>query len=111
VLDKVAVLFFFALGRANAQGLHEYIAFDVQISAGHDVVNHAHAFKQSQVLEGSGNAHFCHLSAVHVAEGLTTERNAAFLGFIDTIDTVQHGTFASAVGPNDGSDFMLANVE
>ena len=83
----------------------------MQISAGHDVVNHAHAFEQSQVLEGSGNAHFCDLPAVHVAEGLAAKRDAAFLRFVDTIDTVQHGAFARAVGSNDGPDLMLANVE
>ena len=42
---------------------------------------------------------------------LAAKRDAAFLGFVDAIDTVQHGAFARAVGSNDGPDLMLAHVE
>ena len=73
VLDIGAVLHFFALGRPNAQGLQQYIAFDAQVAPGHDVVEHAHALEQGQVLEGAGNAHLGHLAAVHVVKGLTAE--------------------------------------
>ena len=69
VLDLLAVGHFFAFCRTNAQGLHEDVALDLEVAAGRDVVDHAHAFEQRQVLEGAANAHLGDLARVH-AKGL-----------------------------------------
>ena len=66
--DFFAVHFLFALRRADAQGLHQQIALDLQVAPGHDVVDHAHALEQCQVLEGTPYPHHRHLVTVHVAE-------------------------------------------
>ena len=111
VLDKLAVFFFFSLGRADAQGLQKQVAFDLQVAPGHDVVNHAHALEQGQALKGATDAHAGHLVAVHVAEGLTAERNRTLLRPIDPIDAVEHRTLARAVGADDGPHLMLAHIK
>jgi hypothetical protein len=71
---------FLALGRADAQRLQQQVAFDLEVAAGHDVVDHAHALEQRQVLEGARHAHLGHLAAVHVAEGLAPEGDGACCG-------------------------------
>jgi hypothetical protein len=53
------------------------IAFDLQVAAGHDVVDDTHALEQRQVLEGAANAHAGHLVTVHVTEGLPFEGDGA----------------------------------
>jgi hypothetical protein len=100
-----------AFGRADPQRLQEQVALDAQVAPGHDVVDDAHALEQGQVLEGAGDAHGGHLAAVHVAEGLTLEADAALLRRVDTVDAVQHRTLARAVGPDDGPDLVLAHIE
>ena len=107
----LAVFNFFAFCRTPAQGLHEQIAFHAQVAPGHDVVQHAHAFEQGQVLEGAGHAHDRHLVAVHVAESLAAKRDAALLRCVDAVDAIEHRAFARAIGADDGADFMLAHIK
>ena len=102
-------LFFFS--RADADRLHQQIAFDFQVAARHDVVEHAHAFEQCQVLEGARHAHDGHLVAVHVREGLAAKGDGALLRRVDTVDAIEHGAFAGAVGADDGADLVLFDIE
>ena len=101
----------FALSRTNAQRLQQDIAFDLKVAPRHDVVQHAHAFEQSQVLKSARYAHGGHFMAVHVFKRLAAKGNAAFLRLVHTVNTVQHGRFACAVRPNDGANFMLAHIK
>src|SRR3990167_4130739 len=109
--NRFAVLELFLLGWANAQGLQQQVAFDFQVAARHDVVEHAHALEQRQVLEGAGHAHHGHLVAVHVPEGLAAKGDGALLRRVNAIDAIEHGAFAGAIGPDDGADFVLLDVE
>src|SRR5574343_1047574 len=111
VLDLLAMGFLFALGRAHTQGLQEQVAFDLEVATRHDVVDHAHALEQGQVLEGAGDAHFGHLAAVHVVEGLATESDRALGRGVDPVDAVEHGALAGAVGADDGADLVLFHIE
>ena len=111
VLDKLAVLLFFALGRANAQGLQEHVALDAQVATRHDVVDHAHALEQGQVLEGARHAHLGHLARIHVLEGVASESDAALLRLVDPVDAVKHGAFASPVGADDRADLVFLHVK
>ena len=111
VLDIRPVLHFFALGRPDAQGLQQQIAFDAQVAPGHDVVKHAHALEQGQVLKSARNAHLGHLAAVHVVKGLALKRDGARLRRVHAIDAIEHRAFARPVGANDGADFVLAHIE
>jgi hypothetical protein len=102
---------FLALGRADAQRLHEQVALDLEVAPGHDVVDHAHALEQRQVLEGARHAHLGHLAAVHVAEGLAAKGDAALLRRVDAVDAVQHRALAGAVGADDGADLVLRTLK
>ncbi len=111
VFDFLAVHFLFALGRPNAQRLPEQVALDLEVAPGHDVVDHAHALEQRQVLEGAPDTHHGHLVAVHVAEGLSAETDGALLRRVNPIDAVEHGALARAVGADDGAYFVFAHVK
>ena len=62
-----------ALGRADADRLQQQVAAHLQVAPGHEVVEHAHALEQRQVLERARDAHLGHLARVHVAEGAAAE--------------------------------------
>lgn len=49
--------------------------------------------------------------AVHVAEGLAFEGDAALLRRVHAVDAIQHGAFARAIGSDDGANLMLAHVK
>ena len=101
----------FTLGRPDAQSLQKDVALDLEVATRHDVVDHAHAFEQRQILERASNAHLRHLAAVHVVEGLAPKGDRALGGGVHTIDAVEHGALARAVGSDDGANFMLAHIE
>src|SRR3990167_2567255 len=65
-LDELAVRHLLALGRPQSKRLLEEVALHAQVAAGHDVVEHAHALEQRQVLEGARDARLGHLARVHV---------------------------------------------
>src|SRR3990167_5674536 len=111
VLDVLAVADLLALGRADTQRLHQQVAFDLEVAAGHDVVDHAHALEQRQVLECARHAHLGHLARVHVRERLAPEGDRAVLRRVHAVDAVEHGAFARAVGADDGADLVLFHVE
>ena len=85
--------------------------FILQVAPGHDVVEHAHALEQRQVLEGARHAHLGHLARVHVPEGLAAEGDGALLRLVDAVDAVEHRALAGAVGADDGAHLVLAHVE
>ena len=111
VLDVFTVANFLALGRPDAQRLQQQVAFDLEVAAGHDVVDHAHALEQRQVLEGAPDAHLGHLAAVHVVKRLAPEGDGAFGRRVHPVDAVEHGALAGAVGADDGADLVLFDVE
>src|SRR5690606_7032261 len=111
VLHPLAVGDFLAFGRAQPQRLGQHAGLHAQVAARHDVVQHAHALEQGQVLEGARNAHFGGAARIHPGELLFLQQDAAFLGRIDAVDDVQHRALAGAVGADDGADLVLAHVE
>src|SRR5690606_15612447 len=110
VLDEFPVGDLFALGRTQTEGLCQDPAFHAQVAARHDVVEHAHALEQGQVLEGTRNAHFGGAARIHFGELHTGQGDFTLLRRIDAVDDVEHGTFAGAVGAYDGPDFMFLDV-
>jgi hypothetical protein len=91
--------------------LREQAALHLEVAPRHDVVEHAHALEQREVLEGARHAHLGHLARVHVLEGLAAESDGALLRPIDAVDAVQHRALARAVRADDGPHLMLAHVE
>src|SRR5688500_13088630 len=110
-LDELAVADLLALGRPDAQRLQQQVALHAQVAARHDVVEHAHALEQREVLEGARDAHLGHLARVHVLEGAAAEVDLALLRAVDAVDAVEHRALAGAVGTDDGADLVLAHVE
>src|SRR5574343_1176638 len=111
VLDELAVRALLAFGGAPADGLLEDVRLHLEVAPRHDVVDHAHALEEREVLEGARHAHLGDLTRVHVREGLATEGDLAFLGRVDAVDAVEHRALAGAVGADDGADLVLADVE
>ena len=111
VLDELALLGLLALGRAPAQRLLEQVAAHLQVAPGHDVVDHAHALEQGEVLEGARHAHLGHLTRVHVLERLPAQRDRALLRLVDAVDAVEHRALARAVRADDGAYLVLADIE
>src|SRR3990167_5963529 len=107
VLDELAVRFFLALRRADADRLLEEVGLHLQVAPGHDVVDDIHALEQRQVLEGACHAHLGHLAAAHVAEGLAAKADRALLRLVDPVDAVEHAALARAVGADDGADLAM----
>ena len=62
-----AVFHFFAAAPTDPQGLLNEAGLDLQVAAGHDVVEHRHAGEQRDVLEGAGDTVLGCLVGVHVA--------------------------------------------
>lgn len=110
-LDELPVFDFLALGRAPADGLLQDVGLHAQVAPGHDVVQHAHALEQREVLKGARYAHGGDLVRIHVREHAAAKPDGAELRRIDAVDHVQHGAFPGTVGPDDGADLVLAHVE
>src|SRR5690606_67658 len=100
-----------ALGLADAQRLLEEIAAHLEVAAGHDVVQHAHALEEREVLEGAGHARLGHLAGVHPRELPPAKDDAAGLRGVDAVDHVEHRALAGAVRADDGPDLVLPHVE
>ena len=101
-----------ALGaRPSRERLLEQVGAHLQVAPGHDVVEHAHALEEREVLEGARDAHLGHLARVHVAEGLAAQADRALLRLVDAVDAVEHRALAGAVRADDGADLVLADVE
>src|SRR5690606_9137218 len=111
VLDEFAVADFLALGRPPAQRLRQQTALHAQVAAGHDVVQHAHALEQRQVLERAGDAHLGGAARVHARVAPALEFNAALLRRIDAVDDVEHRALAGTVRADDGADLVFAHIE
>ena len=68
-LDELAVLDLLALAPGPMRSAcWKRLRLHLQVAPGHDVVEHAHALEQRQVLEGARDAHLGHLVRVHVRE-------------------------------------------
>ena len=55
-----------------------------------DVLKHSHVSKQLDVLECPRNAELRNLVWTHAQNGLALPADVALLGFIDTVETVEH---------------------
>src|SRR5262249_60072104 len=108
LLDAATVLHLLGERRAVTQQLPEEAAPHLQAAAGHDVVERAHAFKQRDVLEGTGDAAARRRVGPHLLARLAAEGDAPFLRLIEAVDDVEQRRLAGAVRPDDGADLALA---
>ena len=106
-----AVLALFAFGRAPADGLLEQIGLHAQVAPSHDVVQHAHALEQGDVLKGAGDARGGGVVRAHLLACRALVGDDAVLRMVESVDDVEHRRLARAIGADDGADFAFADVE
>src|SRR5690606_21384117 len=80
------------------------------VAAEQDVVEHAHALEQGDVLEGARHAAPGDLVRADADEGLALERDRAFLRGIEAGDRVDQRRLAGAVGPDEAVDLALLDA-
>src|SRR5208282_735405 len=97
--------------RSPEDRLQEEVRVHFQIAPGHDVVEHAHAAKQGNVLEGARDALLGRLARAHLAVRAPQEGHAAGLRPVDAVDDVEHRALAGAIGADNGGDLAAIDVE
>src|SRR5574343_1964476 len=78
---------------------------------GHDVVEHAHALEQGNVLEGSRDVLLGRHVRLHLLALVAVPEDLAFLRVVHAVDDVQHRAFSRTVRADDGADFVFLDVE
>ena len=110
-LDEFAVTCFFAPGPAVIERGLEKVGANLQIPAGHDVVEGGHAAEQGHILEGAGDTLAGRHVRLHLLAHFALVNDFAFLGVIEAVDDVQHRRLAGAVGADDGVNLAFLNIQ
>ena len=76
-LDRLAMAHFLAPDRGQEQHLLQRIGGEARVTAGHDVVEHAHVREQLDVLEGAGDAELGDRARRQAGDVLAAEADAA----------------------------------
>jgi hypothetical protein len=74
-----------------------------------DVVQHAHAIEEGQVLEGAGHALARHLVRRQAGDVLAVEHDASLLRREEARDGVGHRGLAAAAGPDQAEDLAFVD--
>src|SRR5690606_32570722 len=83
----------------------------VRVTAHHDVVEHAHAAEQGEVLKGACDAERRHLMGPDAGNVLSFEDDLAAVRGIKASDSVDDGRLAGAVRANETENFALFDAE
>src|SRR5262245_6338620 len=110
-LDLLAMLELLAPGRPHVEGVLEDVPLHPEVAPGHEVVEHAHAAEQRDVLEGPLDALHRGLVRVDLAAPAALERDGSALRVVHAVDDVQHRGLARAVRPDDGAHLVLTHIE
>ena len=79
--------------------------------ADQDVVAHAHAAEQRDVLEGAAEAEAGHAMAAKVLERATLEQDVAVGEAVEAADAVEQRGLAGTVRPDQAADLAVADIE
>ena len=110
-LHHLAVAYLLRLGQAPVEGASEDARAHLHVPPQHDVVQHAHAPEEGQVLEGAGDAQGGDAVGPQVGDVPPLEEDAAPLGMVVAADGVDEGGLAGAVGADDGQDLAPVGLE
>ncbi len=110
-LDLGTVLELLAPRGSPVERLLQEVRFHLEVASGHDVVEHRHAAKKGDVLEGAGDSLPRGFVGIDDVAPLALERDAASLRVVDAVDDVEHRGLARAVRADDGADFVRADIE
>src|SRR5215472_16751504 len=109
--DEGAVLELLAPGRAPVERLEQKAAAHLQESPGHDVVEHAHALEQGDVLERARDAEGGHVGRRQMRAVAALERDRALVGVIEAADGVEQGGLAGAIRADDRHDLAALDAQ
>ena len=111
VLDLLAVRDLFLLRQAPVHERGEDARAHAHVPAEHEVVEHAHALEERDVLEGARNPALGNAARRQVGDVLALERDAPAVGPVEAADHVEQRRLAGAVGPDDREDLAPADLE
>src|SRR5919108_1790673 len=100
-LDEGAVGQLLPAGRPPPERVGDDVAAHLEQPARHDVVEHAHALEERDVLERPGDAQRGHVGRGQVRAVAAGEADRALVGMVEAADDVEQRGLAGAVGPDD----------
>src|SRR5580658_6413261 len=86
-------------------------AFATQPQADHDIIKHAHLWKDARCLEGTADAEGGDTMRRRVLDRPATEMDVAGVCSENAGDNVEYGRFAGAIRPNQAGDAPRRYVE
>lgn len=81
------------------------------MAPGEDVLKDGHVGVQGDVLERSCDASFRGQVGLEAHEELALPPDVALLGLVDLVDRIEQRSLTGAVGPDDGEQLIVVNVE
>src|SRR5690554_8075507 len=91
--------------RAQQAALHVYMSTQL------DVIEHRHASKQCNILEGASQPHGSTYRGLYSRKCLALIADSALLGFIEARDAVEERGFASAIGADHSCHCVFWHAE
>src|SRR6267378_1655305 len=110
-LDECAVGQLLALGRSPPDRVQQEVAAHLEQPPRHEVVEHAHALEERDVLKGARHAELGHVGRRQPRAVAALEEDAALVGMVEATDDVEQRGLAGAVGPDDGQDLAALNAQ
>jgi hypothetical protein len=95
----------------QAQGVGDEAGRGAAVAADLDVVEHAHAVEQGDVLEGAADAELGDDMARPVEDGAALEQDVTLVGHVEPGEAVEKGGLAGAVGADQPGDAAGRHVE
>ena len=80
-------------------------------SAGHDVIQNAHAFEKRNILEGPRDALAGDFKGFHFRPAGAFVPDLPFLGMVKARNNIEHRGFPSAIGSDNRANFSLAHIK
>src|SRR5262249_1522144 len=110
-LDERAVRQLLALRRSPPDRVEQKVTAHLQQATGHEVVEHAHALEERDVLKRAGNTELGHVGCGQARAITPLEQDAAFVRMVEAADDVQERRLAGAVGADDREDLSALDVQ
>ena len=85
--------------------------FGMQVAGNHYVGFHRQVAKQTDVLEGTGNAQLCCLVRLHIRDILSHKSNLSAICMINTGDGIKDGRFSGSVGTDEPVSHAFFNFQ
>src|SRR2546425_8768769 len=110
-LDEGAGGQLLAPGGGPPDRVEQEVPAHLQQPARHEVVEHAHALEERDVLEGARHPELGHVGRRQPRAVAALEEDAALVGMVEAADDVEQRGLARAVGPDDGEDLPALDVQ